>query len=35
MRRSLSLMRGYALDVRILNYGTPPNFALQLEQEFK
>jgi hypothetical protein len=34
MRRALRLMKGHALEVRILSYGKPPGFALELEKEF-
>jgi hypothetical protein len=34
MRRSLDMMSGFALDVRLVSYGTPSRAILQMAEEF-
>jgi molybdopterin biosynthesis enzyme MoaB len=34
MRRALEMMSGFALDVRLVSYGTPSKAILQMAEDF-
>jgi hypothetical protein len=34
MRRALEMMSGFALDVRLVSYGTPSRAIMQMAEEF-